>query len=1074
MNRADNFDNRRDREKAKRLMTQRAVDAKCRVARPDALHRKAAAETARAQGLVLTPGGFRHPSKVRRVQAGEVLRPTGNSRGVDLTPHSASEISASAREPFPGLNPGWITGAIFNSYAAYPSTISRLTTTWKVPPAPAVQEGQSIYLYGALMDAEQNNILQPVLQWGTSGAGGNPNGWTVVCWYIDPGGNATFTDPVAVAEGDILVGIMTGTRPASGGNIQNYECYFQGIGGVRLAAEGLDPLTVATETLECYGIESCGDYPATFYTAMTGIQLEIDDIATQPDWQVENIVTECGQHTAIVSTSATGGEIDLFYSSQAPGWHLQRLTAGTALTAGPASASAPTAGVFMNQQHIAYVDQDELMWDSWYDGATQKWNLQRIESVGLEGYGDQTYGLGSPTIWVYEQQLHFTFVANGTDATWDTWYDNVTGKWNSQTVSGPSGPYSFGTPSVAVFGQQQHFILYDNDFGYVNDLWYDGVTGKWNNQLINLQTVPYSGGITAGNAATGPASVSVFGNQMHVAYRDSGGLIWDSWYDGATGAWNLQTMNAFGRTTGPLASSNPTVSTFQQQQHFVYIDSLGVLWDAWYDGVANKWGLQQINAGGLTNGPAAVSDPVISVFGRQQHFCYLDGRGAIWDSWYDGVSNQWNLQQINLSGLTNGPAAVGPDRVGFFTGLILIPPQRHFAVWVYNDQQHFTYFDVNGIVWDSWYDGVNGEWNLQQINSASLTQGAVAASDPVPSVFGEQWHVAYLDSNGIIWDAWYDGLASWNLQQINGADGRTAGNPAVGGLAISTFGDQQHFAYRDFNRTLRDAWYDGPASQWNLQQINLSGLTGGPAVFNGPFVSVFGDQQHFTYVDEIGTIWDSWYDLAVGSWTFQPINGADGRTKGVAAAGGCFVSAFGTGQHFTYRDSSGTIWDAGHDAPSDTWTLHLINNGGATKAPAAAGDIFVLGFGQQQHFAYSDSAGTIWDVFFDAVSSSWTVQQINAGGVTNGPPAADSPCLFSSVSQLHFVYVTGDGTLWDALFDGTSGDWSLRQINLGGNGLGLTSGPAVVGNAVGCLYQSQQHFTYRGPDGAIWDAWFEG
>jgi len=166
MNRADSFDSSQDGENAKRLLTQRALGAKSRVARPDVRHRKAAAEKARAQGLVLTPGGFRHPSKVRRVQAGEVLRSTSNSRGVDLTPHSASEISASAREPFPGLNPGWITGAVFVSGAPYPSTISRLSTTWKVPPAPEVQEGQTVYLFSALMDGRQDNILQPVLQWG--------------------------------------------------------------------------------------------------------------------------------------------------------------------------------------------------------------------------------------------------------------------------------------------------------------------------------------------------------------------------------------------------------------------------------------------------------------------------------------------------------------------------------------------------------------------------------------------------------------------------------------------------------------------------------------------------------------------------------------------------------------------------------------------------------------------------------------------------------------------------------------------------------------------------------------------
>lgn len=105
----------------------------------------------------------------------------------------------------------------------------------------------------------------------------------------------------------------------------------------------------------------------------------------------------------------------------------------------------------------------------------------------------------------------------------------------------------------------------------------------------------------------------------------------------------------------------------------------------------------------------------------------------------------------------------------------------------------------------------------------------------------------------------------WNLQQINGG-GRTDGPPVANWMySVTVFNDQQHFTYSDNNGVLWNSWYDGPTSSWNLQQITGSfpfGLTAGPpANTQGEvFVSMFRDQQHFSYMDPGGIIWDPWYD----------------------------------------------------------------------------------------------------------------------------------------------------------------------------------------------------------------------
>ena len=227
---------------------------------------------------------------------------------------------------------------------------------------------------------------------------------------------------------------------------------------------------------------------------------------------------------------------------------------------------------------------------------------------------------------------------------------------------------------------------------------------------------------------------------------------------------------------------------------------------------------------------------------------------------------------------------------------------------VYNDQQHFTYRDQGGNLQDAWY-GTDG-WHLQQINDANRAgatvpgeyvagdqtapkAGVAAAGGVFVSVYNDQQHFVYLDAIGAIQDVWY-GTDGWHLQQINEGGGleppepvATNGPPAAGGLFVSVYNDQQHFTYlySDPNvfppqhGDIQDAWYgtDG----WHLQQINGIDATV-PNEFVTPikaraasgdllFVSIYNDQQHFTYQDLFGNIQDAWY--GTDGWHLQQING---------------------------------------------------------------------------------------------------------------------------------------------------------------------------------------------------------
>ncbi len=386
---------------------------------------------------------------------------------------------------------------------------------------------------------------------------------------------------------------------------------------------------------------------------------------------------------------------------------------------------------------------------------------------------------------------------------------------------------------------------------------------------------------------------------------------------------------------------------------------------------------------GKTVSPLASASLFASVYHVQHHFAYPDIAGTIWDSWWDG--DRWNLQQLN------GPGGLTPNAPSTNTG--------PFAT-VYHNQHHFAYLDGAGTIWDSWWDGDNDQWKLQQINGANgvTPNGPPAVANAFVSVYHDQHHFAYRDSAGTIWDSWWN-ENSWQLQQINAGGGKTPdGPPAVDGPFVTVYHDQHHFAYLDAAGTIWDSWWN--ADSWQLQQINAAGgkTPDGPAAVKTPFVSVYHNQHHFAYRDSAGTIWDSWWNG--DSWQLQQINaGGDKTPDGPPAVDGPFVTVYHDQHHFAYVDAAGTIWDSWWNA--DSWQLQQINAaGGKTPdGPAAVKTPFVSVYHHQHHFAYRDSAGTIWDSWWNG--DRWQLQQINAAGgkTPDGPAAVDRPFVAGSCSR---------------------------------------------------------------------------
>jgi hypothetical protein len=203
---------------------------------------------------------------------------------------------------------GWIAFAYWRNQTGSPITSFR--TSWQVPARPTSDTGQTIFLFNAIEDAQMNDILQPVLQWGPSGAGGG-SFWSIASWYINPAGEAFHTDPVVVAEGTVLVGVMVLLDQRDG--VFTYESFFDGVPSTALRVNGIAELVWASETLEAYNVTQCVDYPSSASSTLDQIAMQTAGGNAPLSWTPVVTVGDCGQRVDVIDQSSTSGRIDIRY-----------------------------------------------------------------------------------------------------------------------------------------------------------------------------------------------------------------------------------------------------------------------------------------------------------------------------------------------------------------------------------------------------------------------------------------------------------------------------------------------------------------------------------------------------------------------------------------------------------------------------------------------------------------------------------------------------------------------------------------------------------------------------------------
>ncbi|WP_259068420.1 hypothetical protein HDF24_09345 [Mucilaginibacter sp. X4EP1] len=228
-----------------------------------------------------------------------------------------------------GANPNWITWAQWTNTGSQP--INYFSTTWSVPTAPTSNDGQTLFIFNGLETTSGSDILQPVLQWGTSAAGGGSY-WAIANWFVASGFYAVQMPLITVSAHTSLQGIMTYTGQQAGSGSYDYTSSFSGYsnaltlvdGGSVDISSGTTPYvplqTTTVETLEAYSSSggtpvSPSDYPPDFDVAMTNIQGQTASGNVSFSWLAQNNVTGFGQQAVVVSNSSPGGEVDLYFST---------------------------------------------------------------------------------------------------------------------------------------------------------------------------------------------------------------------------------------------------------------------------------------------------------------------------------------------------------------------------------------------------------------------------------------------------------------------------------------------------------------------------------------------------------------------------------------------------------------------------------------------------------------------------------------------------------------------------------------------------------------------------------------
>jgi len=180
--------------------------------------------------------------------------------------------------------------------------LTSLVGEWTVPPIPATDNSQLLYFWNGIEPNDNAEVLQPVLQFGSSPIGGG-DFWALASWFVSNDGTVVTSSLINVNVGDVITGTMTllsnGSWIVTGtdNNIKNST-------GFTYEPSESD-YDYAYEVLEAYSLSGCNDYPSTGKVLFTNIAIEVlGKPVSNPTWTTMTKDTTCNEKANVVSPTS--------------------------------------------------------------------------------------------------------------------------------------------------------------------------------------------------------------------------------------------------------------------------------------------------------------------------------------------------------------------------------------------------------------------------------------------------------------------------------------------------------------------------------------------------------------------------------------------------------------------------------------------------------------------------------------------------------------------------------------------------------------------------------------------------
>jgi len=250
------------------------------------------------EDYVRVPGGkLFHKSCVHHVPNGSHLRVDKNKN--TFVTLASGEVIVRPRCLYPVIKPGPLHGPAWKAWAEYNNTapVTKLTTAWTVPPSPASYTGQILYYWNGIEPAQNTAVLQPVLQFGATPAGGGQY-WGIASWYVDDS-TAQYSD-VQQCTINTVVGDMT--VDSSGVWTVTGVCSPQKA-TLTYTPPDADYTWAYPCVLEAYDVDDCvGQYPSSNQLGFNNIKLWVGGKQMTPMWAPQTKNNKCNEHVVVQST----------------------------------------------------------------------------------------------------------------------------------------------------------------------------------------------------------------------------------------------------------------------------------------------------------------------------------------------------------------------------------------------------------------------------------------------------------------------------------------------------------------------------------------------------------------------------------------------------------------------------------------------------------------------------------------------------------------------------------------------------------------------------------------------------